>query len=411
MPRLKSYKNTLAATYLGYVTQAVVNNFLPLLVVYFTKNYNISMIEITSLLTINYAFQLVMDFLCDSIANRIGYRNCMLIANALSVIGLVMFALLPQFMNDTFVALLLSIIVYGIGGGFIEVLISPIAEACPTRNKKAIMGFLHSSYCWGTVLVILVSTIFFHFLMDKWWIMILCWSVVPLIDGIYFLFVPIYQLQGDKLEANQKNVSLEKKHYISLFKDPIFWVILVMILTGGASELIVSSWASAFVEESLGLSKTLGDLLGPLIFYTIMGTMRIVYALFSAKVDLRKLVIASAAVCLISYLLITLAPNRYVSLFGIGLTGIGVGMLWPGCFSLASEYLPEGGTTLFSFLALFGDIGCFAGPEFAGAISAAHGDDLKLGILASIGFPTALLIAAILLLILSRRRTIKKVEN
>ncbi len=378
-----NYKTTIFACFVGYIVQAIVNNFVPLLFITFQNSYSIPLTQITLLVTINFGVQLTVDLLSTLFVDKIGYRTSIVIAQIFSAAGLLMLTFMPEIM-DPFTGILLSVIVYAIGGGIIEVLISPIMESCPTDNKEKAMSLLHSFYCWGHVGVVLLSTLFFALVgIENWKILACVWAVVPIFNGIVFLKTPIASL----LAEDEKGMTLPE-----LFKSKIFWLLMVMMLCAGASEQAVSQWASAFAEQGLGISKAMGDLAGPMAFAIFMGSARAIYGKYGDKLNLDKFMIASTALCVASYLLISLVPSPVVSLVGCALCGLSVGIMWPGTFSKAAVSLKTGGTAMFALLALAGDLGCSSGPTLVGFVSDAADGNMKLGILAGVIFPAVMIL-------------------
>ena len=378
-----SYKHTILAAYTGYITQAIINNFLPLLLLTFQSTWQIPLPQLTLLISVNFGVQLTVDLICAKVVDKIGYRPCIVAAHLLAAAGLAGLAFLPSLLPDPYVGILLSIVIYAIGGGITEVLISPIVEACPTEHKESAMELLHSFYCWGHVFVILLSTGFFVLVgIERWRLLALFWAMIPLLNAIYFSLVPIRQL-----DETTEGVSLS---VMELIKKPIFWLFIVLMLCAGASEQAMSQWASAFAEAGLGVSKTVGDLAGPCMFAILMGLSRLVSSRLTLKYDQGKLMVSSCALCIVSYLLASLSPWPVLSLVGCGLCGLSVGMMWPGTFSLAAVACRGGGTALFAFLALAGDLGCMSGPATVGLISDAFGGDMKPALLFAIVFPVLL---------------------
>lgn len=378
------YQLTMYACFIGYIVQAIVNNFLPLLFVTFQKTYSIPLTQITLLITLNFGIQLVIDMLSAGFVDKIGYRDSAIIAHVCSAAGLVLLTVLPEAFPDPFAGILIAVFIYAIGGGLIEVLISPILEACPTDNKEKAMSLLHSFYCWGHVGVVLISTLFFTlFGIENWKILAVCWAVVPAVNIILFAKAPIYSLH----EEGETGLTLKQ-----LFTRKIFWVMMLMMLCAGASEQAVSQWASTFAEQGLGVSKTIGDLAGPMSFAALMGLSRLLYGKFGDKLDLDKFMKMSCLLCIAAYLCISLIPLPAVGLVGCAVCGFSVGIMWPGTFSKASAAVKGGGTALFAMLALAGDVGCSGGPTLAGFISGCFNGELRAGILAAIVFPVLLLI-------------------
>ena len=379
-----NYQLTRYACFIGYIVQAIVNNFLPLLFVTFQKTYSIPLTQITLLITLNFGIQLVIDMLSAGFVDKIGYRDSAIIAHVCSAAGLVLLTVLPEAFPDPFAGILIAVFIYAIGGGLIEVLISPILEACPTDNKEKAMSLLHSFYCWGHVGVVLISTLFFTlFGIENWKILAVCWAVVPAVNIILFAKAPIYSLH----EEGETGLTLKQ-----LFTRKIFWVMMLMMLCAGASEQAVSQWASTFAEQGLGVSKTIGDLAGPMSFAALMGLSRLLYGKFGDKLDLDKFMRMSCLLCIAAYLCISLVPLPAVGLVGCAVCGFSVGIMWPGTFSKASAAVKGGGTALFAMLALAGDVGCSGGPTLAGFISGCFNGELRAGILAAIVFPVLLLI-------------------
>lgn len=379
-----NYQLTMHACFIGYIVQAIVNNFLPLLFVTFQKTYSIPLTQITLLITLNFGIQLVIDMLSTGFVDKIGYRASAIIAHVCSAAGLVLLTVLPEAFPDPFAGILIAVFIYAIGGGLIEVLISPILEACPTDNKEKAMSLLHSFYCWGHVGVVLISTLFFTlFGIENWKILAVCWAVVPAVNIILFAKAPIYSLH----EEGETGLTLKQ-----LFTRKVFWVMMLMMLCAGASEQAVSQWASTFAEQGLGVSKTIGDLAGPMSFAALMGLSRLLYGKFGDKLDLDKFMRMSCLLCIAAYLCISLVPLPAVGLVGCAVCGFSVGIMWPGTFSKASAAVKGGGTALFAMLALAGDVGCSGGPTLAGFISGCFNGELRAGILAAIVFPVLLLI-------------------
>ncbi len=379
----KGYKWTVNACFTGYIVQAIVNNFVPLLFLTFQSSYGIPLSRITLLITVNFAVQLTVDLVSVTFVDRIGYRVSMLIAHGMAALGLAGLTVLPRMLDNAYAGLLVSVVCYAVGGGLLEVLVSPVMESCPTDNKEKAMSMLHSFYCWGQVGVVLISTLFFWlFGIGNWWILALVWAAVPIANGLLFARVPIAPL----IQEGERGLKVRE-----LFRMRQFWLLMLMMVCAGASELSVSQWASTFAEKGLGVSKTLGDLAGPMFFALLMGGARAFYGKYGEKVALEKFMTGSALLCVASYLCISLVPVPWVGLLGCGVCGLSVGIMWPGTFSRATASIKRGVTALFALLALGGDIGCSAGPTLVGFVSGAFGDDLHKGILAGILFPVLLL--------------------
>ena len=377
-----NYKMTMYACFIGYIVQAVVNSFVPLLFVTFQTEYHIPLTQITLLITVNFVIQLVVDLLSAGFVDKIGYRASAIIAHACAGTGIFLLTLLPELFSYPFYGILLAVMVYAIGGGLIEVLISPVLEACPTDNKESAMSLLHSFYCWGCTGVVLLSTLFFAlFGTSHWKILALIWVLLPTANLILFTKVPIYSLH----EEGESGMSISE-----LFRVKVFWLLMAMMRCAGASEQAVSQWASTFAEKGLHIQKTVGDLVGPMMFSVLMGLSRLIYGKYGEKLNLDRFMKGSCVLCVASYLCISLVPVPIVGLIGCAICGFSVGIMWPGTFSKASAAIKRGGTVLFAMLALAGDLGCSGGPTLVGFVSSAFSGNLRLGILTAIVFPVLL---------------------
>ncbi len=382
------YNTTVTACFVGYIVQAIVNNFVPLLFLTFQRTYGIPLSQITLLVTFNFGIQLLVDLLSIGFVDKIGYRASMVMAHVLAAAGLILLTILPEAFGSPFAGILIAVMVYAIGGGLLEVLVSPVVEACPSDNKEKAMSMLHSFYCWGHAGVVLVSTLFFHVAgIGNWKILACVWALVPICNAVAFVKVPIASL----MEEGETGLRLKE-----LFGIKVFWVLLVMMICAGASEQAVSQWASTFAEKGLGISKTAGDLAGPLAFAILMGASRAFYGKYGDRIHLDRFMVYSSCLCILSYLGITFLPSPQLSLAACAVCGLSVGIMWPGTFSRASAALPRGGTAMFALLALGADVGCSGGPTVVGFVSGALGDNLKLGVLAGVVFPTLLLLGVLL---------------
>lgn len=389
----KNYKKTLIACYLGYVTQAISANFTPLLFLTFISTYRITLEKIAMIPLVFYLTQLLVDLAATKFADKIGYRTCVVTSQVLSAAGLVLMAILPETLPVPFIGILFAVVLYAIGSGLIEVLVSPIVEACPFENKDGMMSLLHSFYCWGAMGVILGSTLFFAvFGVENWKILSVIWALVPLCNTFNFINCPI-----ERLVEDGKSMGIGK-----LLKTPIFWLMIMLMACSGASEATMSQWASAFTESAIGVSKTVGDLAGPCLFAMFMGISRMLYGKFSEKLDLSKVMLICGTVCVTCYLLASLSSLPILSLAGCALCGLAVGIMWPGSISISSQNCPRGGTAMFAFLALAGDLGAMVSPSMVGSLSERAGGDLKTGLLVATLFPVMLVVGLIILRIVKK---------
>ena len=388
MTAQSKYRKTLLSCYLGFITQAITANFAPLLFLTFKDTYGIPLEKIALIPMAFFLTQLLIDFAATKFVDRIGYRTCVVCSQVLSAVGLALLAVLPEVLPDPFTGILIAVVLYAMGAGLIEVLISPIVEACPFDNKDGVMSLLHSFYCWGMVGVILGSTVFFAvFSVKNWHILAILWAVIPFVNAFNFLKCPIARLteDGEGMKMGQ------------LFRIPLFWLMALLMVCSGASEISMAQWASAFTESAMGVSKTIGDLAGPCLFAVLMGISRVFYGKMSEKLDLTKTMLGCGALCILCYLLASLSPLPVLGLMGCALCGISVGIMWPGTLSISAQKCPKGGTVMFALLALAGDLGGSIGPSLVGSVSSMADGNLKTGLLVATLFP-ALLIAGLVVL-------------
>lgn len=391
MTKQPNYRKTLVACYLGFITQAISANFAPLLFLTFKKTYDIPLEQIALIPTCFYLTQLMIDLASTKFVDKIGYRTCVVASEVLSAAGLVLLAFLPNLMPDPFIGILIAVVLYAMGSGLIEVLVSPIVEACPFDNKDSMMSLLHSFYCWGSVGVILGSTLFFSvFGVEHWQILALLWALVPLYNIFNFVTCPI-----ERLVEDGKGMSIGQ-----LLRLPLFWLMVLLMVCSGASEISMAQWASAFTESAMGVSKTVGDLAGPCLFAVFMGISRVFYGKMSEKLDLTKTMLGCGALCVCCYLLASFSSLPILGLAGCALCGISVGIMWPGTISISAQKCPTGGTAMFALLALAGDLGGSVGPSMVGFFSGMADGNLKVGLLVATIFPIVLIIG---LAVLKRR--------
>ncbi len=384
----KNYRKTLTACYLGFITQAIAANFAPLLFLKFHHDYNIPLGKIALISTVFFLTQLIVDVLCSYFADRIGYRRCVVASELCSAAGLIGLAFLPELLPNPLAGIIASVVIYAVGSGLIEVLGSPIVEACPFEHKEAAMSLLHSFYCWGSVGVILLSTVFFTaFGIDSWQWLACAWALVPLYNVYNFATCPIEPLAEDG-----KGMKVR-----SLLQVPVFWIAILLMVCAGASELSMAQWASAYAESALGLSKAMGDLAGPCTFAVTMGISRVIFGKYGDRLDLMKFMMGSGCLCLLCYVSASLSGNAVLGLVGCITCGFSMGIMWPGTISICSGRLSAGGTAMFALLAMAGDLGGAFGPGLVGAVTQRAGNDLRRGMLVGCLFPLVLVLCLFLL--------------
>ncbi len=386
MKKQLTFKHTMLSCFTGSASMAIVSNYAPLLFLTFQETFGFTLEQIGLLVSFNFVTQLIVDALSVRYADKIGYRKLVVSAQLLIACGLVLLSILPFALPNAYAGVALATIIYAVGSGLNEVLISPIAEACPSDGKGAALSLLHSFYCWGSVAVVLVSTLLFSiFGIESWRVIACLWALIPAVNTVLFTKVPIAPLV-----AEGKSMTI-----MQLFKTRIFWLFMLLMLCAGATELSMSQWASAFAESGLKVSKAVGDLAGPCFFALMMGVGRVVQYKISSKASMRKYLLGCALLCIVSYLIASLVPSALIALFGFGLCGLAVAAMWPGTLTLAQETCPLGGTAMFAILALCGDVGCSAGPALVGFVSGALNDNLHMGLLAATAFPVIMVLGLI----------------
>jgi fucose permease len=377
-----TYTHTRKACYLGYVCGAIINNFTPLLFVTFQKQFNVSLGHLALLISINFGVQLLVDMAAVHVVDRIGYRAAALAASAFSAAGLLAMSFFPFVLPNPYTGLLLAVVINAAGGGLLEVIISPIVEALPSNNKCAAMSLLHSFYCWGYVAVILLSTLYFTLAgIQRWRYLAMLWMLPSLVNIFLFSVVPLKTLVVGNASAVPLRVLLGKKNFLLLF---------FMMICAGASEQAMSQWSSYFAEAGLGVSKTLGDILGPCAFAVLMGGARVFFGLWENQLKLERILLIAGILCVTGYLITVFSPFPLLSLAGCAICGLSSGSMWPGIFSLASRIFPRGGTAMFAVLALAGDGGCGSGPGLVGMVMNRY--SLNTGLLAAVIFPVLLVL-------------------
>lgn len=405
MTQSSNFKKTIFACYRGYITQGIVNNLSPLFFVIFQDHFGIDYMLISALILCNFITQVITDMLAVRYVDRIGMRRAAVLAHVLAFSGLAMQGILPNILPAPYIGLVIATVINGIGGGLIEVIISPIVDSCPGDAKASAMSLLHSFYCWGQVGVVLITTLLLRVIgEDLWYIIPLLWSLIPFYNLFSFLKVPLMPAIPED----------EKTPLRTLFKSKIFLVAMLLMLCAGASELAMCQWSSLFAERALGVTKVMGDLMGPCLFAVLMGIGRTIFGVWGEKINLAHALMATAALCILCYIGAGLFESPVLSLVSCALCGLSVSLMWPGTFSLVSAIYPKGGTAMFGTLAILGDVGCSAGPALFGAVSTAVANaavnsasadqlGLKSGMLVSVIFPLFIVIGVALITHLAKQ--------
>lgn len=386
----RTFTGTKIACYTGYLVQGIINNIAPLLFVIFSDKFNVTLTQLSLLITINFATQLIVDTLSIKFVDKIGYKPLAIVSQGIAFIGLASLGILPNILSNSYLGIVVSIMLSAIGSGITEVIISPIVESIPGEKKTAEMSLLHSFYCWGQVTVVLLTTIMIRvFGNDLWYVAPVIWSIIPLVNTINFIGVPI----------KPNLTSEEKTPFFKMLFSKQFLLLIVIMICSGASEIGMSQWSSYFAEAGLKVSKMTGDLLGPCLFAVLMGSGRMIFGFVGEKINLKTALTCSALLCAFCYLGTCFINNSVFSLLTCAITGITVSIMWPATLSLAARLFPKGGGSMYSVLALSGDTGCTLGPWFISfmtikmSIDAASGEALKTGLGFGALFPILMIIA------------------
>lgn len=382
------FKHTFISCYIGVFVQSIVCGFTPLLFITFNREFGIPLSQITLLVTVNFLAQLATDTVSIFVIDKVGYRRACMTAYFLATAGFLGIGVVAPNVENVYLGLLASTVLFSVGGGLLEVILSPIVEGCPSENKAAAMSALHSMYGFGSAAVIIITTAILFFCgRDSWRLIAVFWAIFPFLNLIYCIFIPI----------NDATCAKEKMSIRAMVSDKKFWGFALVMMCGGASEIGISQWASAFAESSLGISKTAGDILGPCAFAVMMALSRITYSRLADRIDLSKCIIVCGIFAVICYLVAALSPVPIIALIACGLCGFVVGILWPGTLSLSAAAYPAGGAALFAVMALSGDVGCTLGPSVVGFVASLFGGELKTGLLAGAFFPCLLVVGLKLL--------------
>ncbi len=388
MKQKNKYYLTVRICRMTYLVQGILNNFLPLLFLQFIEEFGLTFNQISFLIVINFGIQMVVDYLSAKWVDYFGYRKCIIVSQFLSFAGLAGLAFVPSIVSSPYIGIIVCVLLYAIGSGLIETVASPIVQACPIDNKDGEMTLLHSNYCWGHVLVVIGSSLFFALLgIENWRMLSFLWSLIPFVVMFFFFKAPILSLvTGDKAVGGR-----------GLMKMPVFWILIVLMFCSGACEQGISQWISTFAEAGLGIDKATGDILGTCMFAVLMGSSRLLYGKFSTRLNLRRFMLLSGSLCFVCYLGAAVSASPVISLLACILCGTTVGIMWPGIYSISTEAIRYGGTGLFAYLAFAGDLGCTGGPGVLGFVADAFSGNLKAGILSAAVFPAMFVIMLLLL--------------
>lgn len=359
----KNYRLTIRACYLVQIAVAALLNVTPILFYFLMSLYNLKLADLGILVLITFIITIAVNLALSRFVDKIGFRLLMIIGTLLAGFGLIAFSVSPFiFKNNVFLGFIISTVIIALGSGVFQLLVSPIINSLPIKDKSGRLARLHSFYAWGAIFTVAFTTLTLELIKtslgDKFWFLIpLILSVIPFVCLVLFIFAP---LESPAKEAKQ---SMKK-----IILTPFFIMAGLGILASGASEIIISQWASTYIESVLQIDKILGDIVGVCLFALMLGLGRLLYSIYSRKINLSKIMVFSCLLALLCYFIIALSPFAVLSLIAFGLSGLAVSLLWPGILSLTSEKFPKAGTWLFAMLTALGSAGSAVGPYIIGQI-------------------------------------------
>ncbi len=347
------------ACYGANVTMSIVGNMSSLLFLTFRSLYNLSFSLLGSLVLINFATQLIIDLAFSFFSHKFNISKSVKIAPVLGAIGLLFYASAPfLFKNAVYFGLALGTVIFSAASGLNEVLISPVVAALPSENPERDMSKLHSTYAWGVVAVVIVSTLFlFAFGSKRWYVLPILFTSVPIFSTVMFFGATL-----PPLDTPQKASGA-----VSMLKNKTLWTCVIAIFLGGACELVMTQWCSSYLEQALGIEKIWGDIFGVATFALMLGLGRTLYAKYGKNIE--KVLLLSGVGATVCYLICILSPLPVFGLFACALTGLCVALMWPGSLVVAANRITSGGVFIYAIMAAGGDLGAAIGPQLTGIVA------------------------------------------
>ncbi len=397
------YKHTIRACYAGTFTMSLVSNLTPLLFVILMDSFGLTFEQVGRLTLVNFMTQIAADLVFSKPVDKWGVRPFVAGGHFLCTIGLVLFALAPMYApHNTYIWFMVSTVLFSCGGGLLELLLSPIVQAIPGDEKARAMSMLHSFYAWGFILVVVLTTTALGvFGSANWPLIMITWAILPLATGIAFLKVPL-----------APQVSEEQRTRTGVLLSSAFFVVVVLgIAAGGAAEVSMSQWISAFTERALGLSKQMGDLVGVCMFALFLGIGRASYGKWGGKTDVTTLMLWGAVGSVLCFLGAALIPNPILAMACCAANGLCVSLLWPGSIVTAAARFPLAGASMFAILAAGGDVGAAFGPWAVGAVADVVPSGLRGGLLVGTIYPAIMVVCMLVVRAMNRRGAVQSINN
>lgn len=351
-----NFKRTKYACYFANIAMSAVFVVPPMLFTTFHETYNISYTLLGTLIVVNFCTQLLIDLAFSLFSKFFNIKLSIRLMPLLTSVGLLIYALIPHFLPQyTYLGLVMGTIIFSVAAGLGEVLMSPVVAAIPSDTPEKDMSLLHSLYGWGVVSMAIITSVFFViFGTSQWKTLMISLATLPALSSLLFFLSPI---------PNMNNTSGSTK---SKGKSKLLVLCVLCIFFGSAAENTMTNWISTFMEKSLGLSKTLGDILGLAIFAFLLALSRVLYAKFTPNITKTLLIsMACSAVC---YLISGLIPYVAISFISCILLGVFTSMLWPGTLILMEEKIPSPGVAAFALMAAGGDLGASITPQLVGIV-------------------------------------------
>jgi fucose permease len=313
------------------------------------------------------------------LADRLGAKPFVQLGNALIAISLVGAALAADY-----TMLALALFCLGLGAGILDMVLSPVVAALNPTRRAAAMNWLHSFYCVGAVFTILVGTVALTAGLG-WRGTCLLLMILPL--GLLVAFAPLkfpaLHLEGGRLKLR------------TLIRRGWFWIALVAILLGGATEAGMSQWLPAYAETALGFPTWVGGL-ALLLFSVAMAAGRMVVGAAGARWNAYHIMALGCGSSVLLFVASSFLPIPVVALSACVLVGFTGSCLWPTMLAVTADRYPDGGA---SMLGAFGNLGGIFMPWLVGWVADKH--DLHWGLAIS-----ALAPLLMLPLVLGLRRTV-----
>ena len=308
------------------------------------------------------------------LADRIGAKVFTVLGNALVAAGLVCMSF-----AHSYDSLLLACLLMGFGAGSLDMVLSPIVAAVQPHRRSAAMNWLHSFYCIGAVVTVLLASWSLRQNIG-WRTLCLGLAAMPLVVLIAFAVMYIPPLVAEGAYDNAGRHRLRE-----LLRVRYFWAALVAIFLGGATEVGMAYWLPAYAEQGLGFSKWTGGM--ALTGFSIaMAVGRIAVGMMGTRLDGVRTMLLCCSASVLFFLIGCFAPWPSVALWACIIAGLAGSALWPTMLGVAADRFPRGGASMFGLLAASGNLGGIVMPWIVGfttdqgATHWTHATAMRLGL-------------------------------